>query len=88
MQATEAKINKRYRDIMAQPDFGLLVGQQRSNWIRLRTMILLRWVAIVGQLVAITVAQRFFGLQLELGLCYLAVGVSVIGNLIAIFVFP
>ncbi|WP_299045152.1 sensor histidine kinase RegB [uncultured Tateyamaria sp.] len=73
---------------MAQPDFGLLTGQQRSNWIRLRTMILLRWVAIVGQLVALTVAQRLYGLQLELGLCYLAVGVSVIGNLIAIFVFP
>ncbi|MEX0311578.1 MAG: sensor histidine kinase RegB [Tateyamaria sp.] len=73
---------------MAQPDIGLLTGQQRSNWIRLRTMILLRWVAIVGQLVALTVAQRLYGLQLELGLCYLAVGVSVIGNLIAIFVFP
>jgi two-component system sensor histidine kinase RegB len=27
-------------------------------------------------------------MQLELGLCYLAVGVSVIGNLIAIFIFP
>ncbi|WP_299281451.1 sensor histidine kinase RegB [uncultured Tateyamaria sp.] len=73
---------------MAQPDIGLLTGQQRSNWIRLRTMILLRWVAIVGQLVALTVAERMYGLQLELGLCYLAVGVSVIGNLIAIFVFP
>ncbi|MCB4379144.1 sensor histidine kinase RegB [uncultured Tateyamaria sp.] len=73
---------------MAQPDIGLLTGQQRSNWIRLRTMILLRWVAIVGQLVALTVAQRLYGLQLELGLCYLAVGVSVIGNLIAIFIFP
>lgn len=51
-------------------------------------MILLRWVAIVGQIIAITVAQRMYGLQLELGLCYLAVGVSVIGNLVAIFVFP
>lgn len=73
---------------MAQPDIGLLTGQQRSNWIRLRTMILLRWVAIVGQLIALTVAQRVYDLQLELGLCYLAVGVSVIGNLIAIFIFP
>jgi len=51
-------------------------------------MILLRWVAIVGQLVALTVAQQVYGLQLELGLCYLVVGISVIGNLIAIFVFP
>lgn len=73
---------------MAQPNIDLLTGQHRSSWIRLRTMILLRWVAIVGQLIALTVAQRVYGLQLEVGLCYLAVGVSVMGNLIAIFVFP
>jgi two-component system sensor histidine kinase RegB len=51
-------------------------------------MIVLRWVAIAGQLTAITVAERMFGLQLELGLCYLAIGVSLVGNLVAIFVFP
>ena len=67
---------------------GLISEQERSSWIRLRTLILLRWVAIAGQLTAITVAQRMYNIQLELGLCYLAVGVSVIGNLIAIFVFP
>ncbi len=73
---------------MADSNTGLFGTQERSNWIRLRTLILLRWVAIAGQLAAITVAQRMYNLQLELGLCYLAVGVSVIGNLIAIFVFP
>lgn len=67
---------------------GLISEAERSTWIRLRTLILLRWVAIAGQLTAITVAQRMYNIQLELGLCYLAVGVSVIGNLIAIFVFP
>lgn len=67
---------------------GLISEAERSSWIRLRTLILLRWVAIAGQLTAITVAQRMYNIQLELGLCYLAVGVSVIGNLIAIFVFP
>ncbi|MFT6090117.1 MAG: two-component system sensor histidine kinase RegB [Sulfitobacter sp.] len=51
-------------------------------------MIVLRWVAIAGQLTAITVADRLFGLQLELGLCYFAVGISVVGNLVAMFVFP
>ncbi|MFK7874973.1 MAG: sensor histidine kinase RegB [Paracoccaceae bacterium] len=63
-------------------------GRDRSSWVRLRTLILLRWVAIVGQIVALTVAQRVYGLQLEMGLCYLAVGISVIGNLFAIFIFP
>ena len=73
---------------MADSNFGIFPGHERGNWIRLRTIILLRWVAITGQLVAITVAQRIYGLQLELGLCYMAVGISVIGNLVAIFVFP
>ncbi|SPF79529.1 sensor histidine kinase RegB [Pseudoprimorskyibacter insulae] len=73
---------------MVSDELSLFREHKRSNWIRLRTMILLRWVAIAGQIIALIVAQRLYNLQLELGLCYLAVGVSVIGNLIAIFVFP
>lgn len=65
-----------------------LPGRHRSNWIRLRTLILLRWVAIIGQLTAIAVAQILFNLQLELGLCYMVVGIAAIGNLVAVFVFP
>ncbi|WP_300011522.1 sensor histidine kinase RegB [uncultured Roseobacter sp.] len=65
-----------------------LGGDTRASWIRLRTMILLRWFAIGGQLTAITVAQHWYGLQLELGLCYLVIGASVIANLVAIFIFP
>ncbi|WP_298968789.1 sensor histidine kinase RegB [uncultured Roseobacter sp.] len=65
-----------------------LSGATRANWIRLRTMILLRWFAIGGQLTAITVAQHWYGLQLETGLCYMVIGASVIANLVAIFVFP
>ena len=61
---------------------------RRRNWIRLRTLILLRWFAIAGQLAAIVIGQRVYELQLEVGLCFLAVGVSVIGNLVAMFVFP
>ncbi|NVO22405.1 ActS/PrrB/RegB family redox-sensitive histidine kinase [Donghicola sp. C2-DW-16] len=60
----------------------------RNHFVRLRTMILLRWLAIGGQLGAIIVAQWMYGLQLEIGLCFMAVGVSVIGNLISLFVFP
>lgn len=73
---------------MTQATIRPLTERTRANWIRLRTMIVLRWVAIIGQLIAITVAQLFYGLQLELGLCYLAVGTSVIANLVATFVFP
>ncbi|WP_166417786.1 sensor histidine kinase RegB [Cochlodiniinecator piscidefendens] len=59
-----------------------------SNWLRLRTLIVLRWVAIIGQIVAITIAQRIFNLTLDLGLVYLVVSISVVANLIFIFVFP
>lgn len=60
----------------------------RSDWIRLRTLIVLRWIAITGQLIAISVARQYYDIQFELGLCFLVIGASVIANLIAIFVFP
>ncbi|MCB1313238.1 MAG: ActS/PrrB/RegB family redox-sensitive histidine kinase [Sedimentitalea sp.] len=73
---------------MTDSDIGLLLGQARGHWIRLRTLIMLRWVAIAGQITALIAAQRMYHLQLEIGWCFLAIGISVIGNLIAIFVFP
>lgn len=73
---------------MVTASFGFLAAGTRSNWIRLRTLILLRWMAIAGQLTAITVADRLYGLDLPLGLCYLAVGASIIANLFSMFLFP
>jgi len=73
---------------MPDSNMSLWPGRERSNWIRLRTLILLRWVAIVGQITAITVAQWMYNMQIEVGLCYLAIGVSVVANLVAIFIFP
>ena len=73
---------------MAEPNLSILKGRDRGNWIRLRTIILLRWGAITGQLSALMVANQAYGLELEYALCLLVVGVSVIGNLIAMFIFP
>jgi two-component system sensor histidine kinase RegB len=61
---------------------------QRSRWIKLRTTILLRWVAILGQSAAVLVAVQFYSLRLELDLIIFAIGISVAGNLVAMFVFP
>ncbi|RUS59559.1 sensor histidine kinase [Pseudorhodobacter sp. E13] len=58
------------------------------NQLRLRTLILLRWMAIAGQLAAITIAYFYFDLMLPLGLCYLVVGASVIANLVSATIFP
>ncbi|MFD1511579.1 sensor histidine kinase RegB [Lacimonas salitolerans] len=73
---------------MAPTDIGILKGRDRGNWIRLRTIILLRWGAITGQLSALMAANQVYNLNLEYELCLLVVGVSVIGNLIAMFIFP
>lgn len=73
---------------MINPGFGLLSRDTRSDWVRLRTLILLRWMAITGQIAAIIVADHVYGLELPVGLCYMAVGASIIANLISIFVYP
>ncbi|MCO6384168.1 MAG: ActS/PrrB/RegB family redox-sensitive histidine kinase [Vannielia sp.] len=61
---------------------------RRANWIRLRTLIVLRWVAVAGQSIAVAIAHFLYGLQLEFGLCVLAIGMSVVANLVAMFIYP
>jgi len=61
---------------------------ERSNWLRLQTLILLRWMAIAGQLAALVVATQGYGITLPLGLCYLAIGAAVIANLVLVTVYP
>ena len=65
-----------------------LLRQERSDWLRLRTLILLRWLAILGQLTALFVAAGHYGMQMPIGLCLLAIGLAVIANLVSSFVFP
>ena len=60
----------------------------RSDQLRLRTLILLRWMAIAGQVAAIAAADIYYQMLLPIGLCYLAVGASVITNLVASYVYP
>lgn len=73
---------------MADTSSTIFKGNLRGNWVRLRTLTAIRWMAIFGQISAITVAIQWYDLQIELGLCYLIVGISIIGNLIATFVSP
>ena len=62
--------------------------ERRSNWVRLRTMILIRWVAIGGQISAIIIAITFYQLSLNLRLCLIAILVSGAVNLAATKMFP
>ena len=68
--------------------FGPLGAQGTSRWVRLRTLIALRWVALAGQITAITIAQWWFDLNIDLGLCSLVIGASAMANLIAMFIYP
>ncbi|MDT0681461.1 ActS/PrrB/RegB family redox-sensitive histidine kinase [Roseicyclus sp. F158] len=61
---------------------------EETNRIRLRTLIVLRWIAILGQIAAIEVGRRAFGLELPVLLCYAAIGTAVLANLVAIFLYP
>ena len=57
-------------------------------WIRLRTLVLLRWWAIIGQTSALIIAQRLYNLDVETGMCYAVIGISIISNLVAAFIYP
>lgn len=62
--------------------------RQRRNWLRLRTFVLLRWCAITGQLVTLAVAEHVLNLSIETALCFFVVGLSILTNIAAIFLYP
>ena len=65
-----------------------LSRDSRSGWVRLRTLIALRWMAIAGQVSAIAVASIGFGLSLPVWHCALVIAASVLLNLVVTFRFP
>ena len=73
---------------MSVSEFNLFQQQQRSNWIRLRTLTSLRWVATMGQATAIMVASLIYGLQIHIGFAIAIIGVSVFVNLVATVGYP
>lgn len=73
---------------MSLAENNLFSANRRSNWVRLQTLILVRWLAILGQTATIWVVRTYYSLDIEVGLCMAIVGVSVIVNLSASFIFP
>ncbi|MBI1171079.1 ActS/PrrB/RegB family redox-sensitive histidine kinase [bacterium] len=59
-----------------------------GDWVRLRTLIVLRWMSIAGQIAALTTAPWYFGVDLPWGQCAIAVGASVALNIAIMLVFP
>lgn len=66
----------------------ILDAEARGNWVRLRTLTSLRWVAIVGQCLAVVVTELWLGIALPLGYCALTISASVCFNIVAHLVHP
>jgi two-component system sensor histidine kinase RegB len=73
---------------MAQASIGYIDQSARRNWMRLRTLVFVRWFAISGQIVTLIVAQYLYGLKLALVPCAIIIGMSVLTNIFALIVFP
>ena len=72
------------------PDFGdpLFDAGRRTNWVRLRTLIVLRWIAAAGQLAAIVAAAEWFGVHLAIGPAIAVVAALIVTNLVALLAYP
>lgn len=73
---------------MAEAPFNLLNREAHSEWVRLHTLVNLRWLAVVGQSAAVLFASLQLELLLPVGLCLLAIGASALFNIVSSIVFP
>ena len=63
-------------------------SEDRGRWVRLRTLVFLRWIGIIGQASAVLIADRVLDLRFEIEFCYLVIGLSVMANILVSFAFP
>ena len=59
----------------------------RANWVRLRTLIMLRWMAITGQLAALAAGVWYFDIKVPVLPCLALIGLSVLANLLSGILF-
>lgn len=79
---------RRYGGHVTVSDFEMFHDHERSNWVRLRTLVMLRWFAIAGQMLTIFVAVEVLKLQIAVGFAVSTIGVSIIANLISSAIYP
>ncbi|WP_341367770.1 sensor histidine kinase RegB [Yoonia sp. BS5-3] len=73
---------------MQATEIQLFQEQKRSNWVRLRTLMTLRWFAIIGQAIAVFAAIKVYHLQINVGLPAVVIGGSVAANIFCFFAYP
>lgn len=69
-------------------DHAFSEDRERSNWVKLRTLLRVRWVAIIGQSAAMLVAVQVYGLQFETGYAIMAIAMAVLANVYFSSVYP
>ncbi len=73
---------------MTHPGPDARIRYHRTDWLPLRTLILLRWMAIVGQSSALAVARLYLDFDLPMGLCLMTVAAAILVNLVTNNIFP
>ncbi|MBL1437042.1 MAG: ActS/PrrB/RegB family redox-sensitive histidine kinase [Rhodobacteraceae bacterium] len=73
---------------MADPNTNILSHEARFSWVRLRTLVMLRWMSIAGQSFALWVAVQWLHVDIRVDLVATVVGVAVAVNIVATVVFP
>jgi len=73
---------------MASSPLNSLNNEARSEWVRLRTLINLRWLAVGGQTATVLVASGRLGIVMDTQLCVMAIGASVIFNIVSMIIYP
>lgn len=59
-----------------------------GDWVRLRTLTMLRWIAIAGQISGLITVPWYYDLVIPVGPCSMAVGASMALNIWITLVFP
>lgn len=75
--------------MLIQPPRSLLFNlQARGDWVRLRTLIMLRWIAVLGQTAAVLIATQVLAFHLPLAACAALISLSICVNIVASLVHP
>ena len=66
----------------------VLNARARADWVRLRTLVVLRWMAITGQAAAVLIATQVLHFDLPLSMCAAVISASVSFNIVAHITHP
>ncbi len=73
---------------MADPSTNILSHEARFSWVRLRTLVMLRWMTIAGQSTALWIAVQWLQVDIRVDIAATIIGVAVAFNIVATVVFP